>query len=93
MSKLGISVYPNRSKLEDDIEYLYLASKYGFQRIFLSLLSVQDENSLNKFKDIVKLARKLDMEVVADVAPDVFKDLNVDYKDLRVFIVYDCRCT
>ncbi|MBC8587977.1 DUF871 domain-containing protein [Paratissierella segnis] len=85
MSKLGISVYPNRSKLEDDIEYLYLASKYGFQRIFLSLLSVQDENSLNKFKDIVKLARKLDMEVVADVAPDVFKDLNVDYKDLRVF--------
>lgn len=85
MNKLGISIYPDKSVLEEDINYINMASKYGFKRIFLNLLTVQDEKSLNKFKDIVKLARDLDMEVVADVAPSVFIDLNIDYKDLGIF--------
>ncbi len=85
MNKLGISIYPDKSVLEEDINYIKMAKKYGFKRIFLNLITVQDEDSLNKFKDVVKLARELDMEVVADVAPVVFADLNIDYKDLKVF--------
>lgn len=85
MNKLGISIYPDKSLLEEDVEYLHLANKNGFERVFINLLSVSDENSLNKFKNIVGLARELGFEVIADVAPQVFLDLNIDYRDLRVF--------
>lgn len=91
MNKLGISIYPDKSVLEEDINYINMANKHGFKRIFLNLLTVQDEDSLNKFKGVVKLARELDMEVVADVAPAVFTDLKIDYKDLKVF--YDLGLT
>lgn len=85
MSKLGISIYPDKSVLEEDIKYIKMAVKYGFKRIFLNLLTIREESSLNKFKTIVKIARDLGLEVVADVGPGVFKDLNIDYNDLKIF--------
>ncbi|WP_353095334.1 MupG family TIM beta-alpha barrel fold protein [Tissierella praeacuta] len=85
MVKLGVSVYPDKSNLEDNRRYLELASKYGFSRVFLNFLTVENEEILGKFKDIVKFARQLKMEIIADVAPKVFKDLNIDHRDLKVF--------
>lgn len=85
MAKLGISIYPDKSNLEDNRNYLKLASKYKFGRVFLNFLSVENEEILDRFKDIVNYARELGMEVIADVAPQVFKDLNIDYRDLRIF--------
>lgn len=84
MKKLGISIYPDRSDFQEDKGYLSLAAKYGFKRVFLNLLSVKSDR-LKKFKDIVNIARGLDMEVIADVSPAVFEELNIDYKDLKVF--------
>ncbi|MEW8974163.1 MAG: MupG family TIM beta-alpha barrel fold protein [Tissierellaceae bacterium] len=84
MKKLGISIYPDRSDFQEDKDYLSLAAKYGFKRVFLNLLSVKSDR-LKKFKDIVNIARGLDMEVIADVSPAVFEELNIDYKDLKVF--------
>lgn len=91
MNKLGISIYPDKSVLEEDINYIKMANRYGFDRIFLNLLTVIDDDSLYKFKSVVKFARELGFEVIADVSPSVFKDLNIDYKDLKVF--YDLGLT
>src|SRR5690625_4758101 len=43
------------------------------------------KKTLNKFKEVVNIAKDLGMEVIADVSPDVFKDLNVKINDLKVF--------
>lgn len=85
MVKLGISIYPDKASLEDNKKYLKLASQYGFSRVFLNFLAVENEEILERFKDIVKFARNLEMEVIADISPKVFKDLNIDYRDLKVF--------
>lgn len=84
MLKLGVSVYPDKSNLEDDKKYLKLASGYGFSRVFLNFLTVENKDILEKFKDIVNYAKELGMEIIADVAPKVFKDLNIDYRDLKI---------
>ena len=44
MARLGISIYPEHSKLEDDLAYIRLAGSYGFKRIFTCLLSVGDKS-------------------------------------------------
>ena len=67
MNRLGVSIYPDKSMIEDNKEYLSLAAKNGFSRVFLNLLSVKDNRVLEEFKEIVSYARKLDMEVVADM--------------------------
>jgi hypothetical protein len=43
MRKLGISVYPNHSSVEEIKAYMDLAAKYNFTRVFTCLLSVEDE--------------------------------------------------
>ena len=84
MRRLGVSIYPNKSSLEEDIRYLSLAAKYGFKSIFTNLISI-DENSLAKFKEIINYGRSLGMEVIADVSPEVFKSLGIHYSDLKFF--------
>lgn len=85
MTKLGVSIYPQKSNLEDNKNYLKSASKYGFSRVFLNFLTVENKEDLDNFKSIVSYANKLNMEVIADVAPVVFKDLGINYNDLKVF--------
>lgn len=85
MGKLGISIYPDKSNLQENMDYLNLASNYGFNRLFLNFLTVSNKDSLKDFKEIVSYARKLNMEVIADIAPQVFTDLKVDYRDLNIF--------
>lgn len=84
MKKLGISIYPEKTKFQDNKDYLQLSAKYGFSRVFLNLLSVARDD-FDIFKEVVTVARELNMEVMADIAPSVFKDLGIDYKDLSIF--------
>ncbi|ETY73434.1 PTS-associated protein [Lactiplantibacillus fabifermentans T30PCM01] len=87
MSKLGVSVYPERSTFEKDAAYLDLAAKYGFKRVFTSLLEIkgdQDEVVTN-FKKVIAYANKLGLDVMVDVNPDLFKQLGVSYDDLSFF--------
>lgn len=87
MRKLGVSIYPDRSSLEENKKYLNLASKYNFTRVFTNLLSVDmnESHSFNDFKEIVKHASNLGMEVIADVSPAVFKTLDIHYTELKFF--------
>ncbi|MBU5592549.1 DUF871 domain-containing protein [Clostridium sp. MSJ-4] len=87
MKKLGISVYPMHNSNEEIKNYIELAAKYNFKRIFTCLLSVEGdtERILAEFKDIVSHANKFGMEVIADISPKVFTSLNITHKDLSFF--------
>lgn len=85
--KLGVSIYPEHSTKERDIAYLTKASRYGFERVFTCLLSVQrpKEEIIGEFKEIIAHAKDLGMEVILDVAPPVFDQLDIRYDNLRFF--------
>lgn len=87
MHKFGISIYPNHSKISDNIKYIELAAKYGFKRIFTCLLSVDGDKAkiIEDFKRIVDCANENNMEVIADVSPKIFNELEISYKDLSFF--------
>ncbi len=85
--KLGVSVYPEHSSAARDKEYLSLAAKYGFRRVFTCLLSLQKPAIViqETLKDVIMHANSLDMEVVVDIAPQVFANLGIDFDDLSLF--------
>ncbi|MFP8915317.1 DUF871 domain-containing protein [Enterococcus innesii] len=87
MGKLGISIYPERSTFEKDKAYLDLAHKYGFKRVFTSLLQINDdkEKVLADFKQVVDYANQLGMEVMVDINPGLFEQLGISYDDLFFF--------
>lgn len=86
MRKLGISIYPDNSSIEEIIEYINKAGKLGFDRMFTCMLSVKEKKeALDKYKKIFDVAKKYNMEIIMDVNPRVFKDLGVDTKDLKLF--------
>ncbi|SHK65543.1 hypothetical protein SAMN02745163_04213 [Clostridium cavendishii DSM 21758] len=88
MKRLGISVYPNHTSIEEINEYIELAAKYGFKRIFTCLLSAADkevEEIVTEFKKMLDVANKYGMEVIADLDPTVFKKLEASIYDLGVF--------
>ncbi|MCQ9210657.1 DUF871 domain-containing protein [Granulicatella seriolae] len=88
MRKLGVSVYPNHSSVEDIIDYLKRAASYGYSRIFTCLLSVDYENpqkSIDEFKKMTQAAHQLGFEVIGDVNPEVFKAFDLSIQDLSFF--------
>lgn len=84
---LGVSIYPEKEKIEDILNYLNLSAKYGFKRVFTCLLSANNSKDEIKkeFKTIINHATKLGMEVILDVAPSVFNKLEISYNDLSFF--------
>ncbi|MGM0524200.1 MAG: DUF871 domain-containing protein [Bacillota bacterium] len=87
MKQLGISIYPEHTSYEDNIDYMNLAAKYGFKRIFTCLLSVNKpkEEIIKEFKGIIEHGNSLGMETILDVSPRVFEELDISYKDLSFF--------
>ncbi len=87
MGKLGVSIYPERSTLKKDKEYIDLAKKYRVKKIFTSLLQMKEnkEQAISDFKDIVRYANDCGMDVIVDIAPPLFEQLNISYKDLSFF--------
>ncbi|MGE7878460.1 DUF871 domain-containing protein [Peribacillus muralis] len=87
MGKLGISIYPEHSTVAKDMEYIALAHKYGFKKIFTCLLSVEGdkEKIMKDFKETISFANQLNMEVMVDIAPRVFGTLGISYDDLSFF--------
>ena len=87
MGRIGISIYPEKSTPEKDIAYLELAKKYGFTRVFTSLLQIKEnkEEVLHQFKTVVQKAKELGFEVMVDINPDLFAQLGISYDDLSFF--------
>lgn len=88
MARLGVSVYPEHSKLEKDLEYLRLAGRYGFKRVFTCLLSMGEEPGevlMERFRTRIDAAHENGMEVILDVNPAVFDKLGISCDDLSPF--------
>lgn len=87
MKELGVSIYPSKSNLEEDKEYLKLASKYGFTRIFTSLLEVtgDGEEVVQKYREIIEYGNSLEMKTTLDINPRLFDQLDISYDDLGFF--------
>ncbi|GEO57771.1 DUF871 domain-containing protein [Companilactobacillus bobalius] len=84
---LGVSLYPDHSDLNEDKKYLELASKYGFSRIFMSMLEVSEgkEKVAAKFSDLINFAKGLGFSTTLDIAPNIFDQLGISYDDLSFF--------
>lgn len=88
MARLGISVYPEHSTLEDNKKYIKQAADCGFKRIFTCLLSVGEKSKqeiLAEFREMIDYAHTEGMEVILDVAPFVFEKFDIKYDDLSFF--------
>lgn len=85
--RLGISLYPEHSTFEQDKEYIDLANKYGFKRIFMCLLSATKPKSViqEEYRKIITYAKELGFEVILDVAPAIFDSLEISYDNLDFF--------
>lgn len=85
--QLGLSLYPDHSNFNEDQKYLELGHKYGFSRIFMSMLEVTGsaEQTKAKFQKIIDVGNKLGYQTIIDVAPKIFDELNISYDDLSFF--------
>ncbi|WP_067841710.1 DUF871 domain-containing protein [Amphibacillus sediminis] len=87
MVNIGLSIYPAKSTFAQDKEYLDLARKYGFTKIFTSLLEIEGDADqvINQFKRIMDYGNSIGMETILDINPGLFKQLNISYDDLSFF--------
>lgn len=87
MRKLGISIYPDKADKQEIMDYIKKAHDHGFSRIFTCLLSVEKSKSeiIEEFKEIHTYAKSLDYEIIVDVAPRIFKALEISYDELSFF--------
>lgn len=85
---LGISVYIENAPVEQNINYIELAAKYGIKRIFTCLISVGGkaiDDIIKEMKLVTAAANKHDMEVIADIDHSVFKKYGASIHDLSFF--------
>lgn len=88
MRRLGISLYPEKSKESEDLNYIDKAHEHGFTRIFTNLLQLTDDNKstlLPIIEKTIRYAKSLDFEIFIDVAPRTFKVLGIEPNDLSFF--------
>lgn len=88
MHKLGISVYPDKTPMEEVYAYMEKAAKLGYSRIFTCFLSIPDEERetyLVEFKNFMTKAHELGFEVAADTNPGVFKLIGATPGNLKPF--------
>lgn len=87
MRRLGISIYPEKSTTQEIKSYIDQMSQCGASRIFSCLLSVEKsrEEIIKDFKDINLYAKSKGYEIIVDVSPKVFNQLDISYQDLSFF--------
>lgn len=85
MKRLGISLYPDQSSFDQNRAYLEMAHKYGYTRIFTSLLQMygdDGEDLFSVFSQTIDYANRLGFQTIVDINPALFKELKISYDDL-----------
>lgn len=88
MGKLGISLYPEKTTLLDDKNYMQLAQKYGFSRIFMNLLlfnADQVDHIIPRLAETIEYGNKLGFETFLDVNPFTLKAIGIKPTELEYF--------
>jgi hypothetical protein len=82
----GVSIFLGlKYSLEENIKFMRFAKKNGFEKIFTSLHIPEADYGIiiNEFNALVKEAKLLGMEVIADISPKGFELLNIRKDDLK----------
>lgn len=85
MSK-GISVFVGMNYLlEDNIKFIKTAKAFGFNSVFTSLHipEANYEKAVSEFKEIARLCKELNMNIIADISPRAFTYLGADMNNLK----------
>lgn len=84
---LGISLYPEQEDINDIKEYIKLAARYGFSKIFTSMFSIEGtiEQIVDYFKNLCKIAHDNNMVVSGDCNPMFLEKLNANANDISIF--------
>ena len=87
LKKIGVSIYPSKSNIEEDKEYLKLVSSLGYKRVFTSLLEIDGDRDevVEKYRDIIEYGNSLGLETTLDINPRLFDQLGVSYENLQFF--------
>lgn len=86
--RIGISVYPDHQDIDVLKKYIETAAKHGYERVFTSLLQVTKKDKdevISKFKAVFEVTNKYNMEVILDVAPNIFGPLDINLPDTSFF--------
>lgn len=84
-TRLGVSLYPERSTFEKDVAYLERAANRGFDVLFIALLPGKGGAAELKaqYGPLLNRAKELGFEISADVNPMVFDRLGVNASFFR----------
>ena len=87
MRRLGISIYPEKSTVEEMKAYIAQMADAGCSRIFSCLLSINKPKEAIKeeFMEVNRFAKEKGFEIFVDVSPRVFSTLGISYQDLSFF--------
>lgn len=85
MRRLGISIYPQHSSMEEIQNYIQLAHTNGFDRIFTCLMSMENDEDRKKLQQTNQFAQRLGFDITADIAPQVLEELHLTYRDIAYF--------
>ena len=87
MIQLGVSLYPEQETSQQIEDYLTLAEKYGFTRVFTSLFSVEGsrEEIISYFRELCEAAHRHGMLVYGDCNARFFMQMGCSADDLSVF--------
>ncbi len=94
MSK-GISVYLGLGQsIEENLDYIDKASKYGFDNIFTSLHIPEADYSklISEFNAIVEYSNSKGMKITADVSPRTYKYLGGEENDFKLLKELGISC-
>lgn len=82
---LGISIYPQKEKEYETLNYIDLAAKYGFRKVVINLSNLEEIQAdvLSKVKNATERARKYRMDVTLNVKTALFQNLVKKFDNLK----------
>ncbi|HAQ08851.1 MAG TPA: DUF871 domain-containing protein [Bacillus bacterium] len=85
---LGISVYLNKDRMEQNAAWIKKAAGYGLKSIFTSLHIPEDNPADYKqlLQELGNLAKQYDMELMADVSPHSLGYLGLDWNSYELLL-------
>ncbi len=83
---LGISMYPSKAGLEENLDYLQKAADHGFSRLFLALHGTAGKGAqqlVDELSPITSKAKSLGFEISCDVMPTMVDAIGGNLSPLR----------
>lgn len=86
--KLGISLYPDQTVLQEDQAYIDLAVSLGYTHVFMSFLQIDIHNpkrSIQRIRESIQYASQKGCTISLDIHPMVFNYIDGSESDLHYF--------